>query len=868
MGALSDNAGILLRIRADSSQAEAELRKFAAEILGLSSSTEKALSGISLNAVIASAAIVGIGTAAIGAAAGIFELTKTVAEAESKVHDMAETTGLSATTISALKYAADTSGASIEQVAKGLTRFTLLMGEAAGGSDKAAAKLKFLNVTSTDLNVGLGQAIKTIAEMPPGIAQVTAASDAFGKKLGADLIPTINSFRGDLPGLIKHLEDLGLIMSDADVKAGDEFGDTLDTLHKQAGAVARVFAQELMPSMTHAMQEISKYMAENKGVAEGWGRALIDTATGAQATFSAAIDVMRYSLASMGISFRQSEGEAGSWGSYLADVALRLIPLYGQLYALISGFRQVGAEANKITSIADLRQSDDTNNIRVPVKLPSVGGGGGGKGGGGGGKSDAAAKAKQELEDQIQLQKLALASLEKEFSETMKRIDAEFKKTDDQGLFGSASTEAIKKYTDGVIAAREEIKKLDDQLGAGDTYTKQQVRVRQEAADAKKYSDQIKDVVTKNNKSIEDSDDHREKHLLALLEEIKKEEIQNSIDIAAFLTQNAQDVADKEIEAQAEIIRNVHSTKAERIAAQEAIFTAIQTLSRTLTQQENIDHDNNLLQLAEEKRLRDADIEKTVKDDEKKKGALLAAQNDYDRKLEIENDRHKKAMGDIGDKSALPVIAAPLTTMEKAFQSLKAIGLDAFNSLAQGIGNLIQNWVLLGTTGPNAMRKLVASVLAGVAAQSAVLAIFELAKGFAALFWNPAEAAAHFHAAALFGILAVGAGLAGRAVAGNAFQQQTAGGGASGGTGAANNQQNNFTTGFSGFIDPLRNTLNRVDETLHAFAQKFEPASPGDVLQRGAHENPSAILHGLNTAIGNDGAGATGALARATGQAR
>ena len=80
----------------------------------------------------------------------------------------------------------------------------------------------------------------------------------------------------------------------------------------------------------------------------------------------------------------------------------------------------------------------------------------------------------------------------------------------------------------------------------------------------------------------------------------------------------------------------------------------------------------------------------------------------------------------------------------------------------------------MGETGPAAMKKLVASVLAGVAAQSATLAIFELAKGFAALFWNPPEAAAHFTAAALFGSLAVGAGVAGRLIAGDSFKQQTA----------------------------------------------------------------------------------------------
>lgn len=97
---------------------------------------------------------------------------------------------------------------------------------------------------------------------------------------------------------------------------------------------------------------------------------------------------------------------------------------------------------------------------------------------------------------------------------------------------------------------------------------------------------------------------------------------------------------------------------------------------------------------------------------------------------------------------------------------------DSVGDLAQGLGNMLEQWVLLGNQGPDAMRKLTASVLAGVAAQAAVKAIFELAEGFAALS-NPFTApfaAGHFKSAALFGSIAGVAAVAGRAVAGNLFQ--------------------------------------------------------------------------------------------------
>ena len=113
--------------------------------------------------------------------------------------------------------------------------------------------------------------------------------------------------------------------------------------------------------------------------------------------------------------------------------------------------------------------------------------------------------------------------------------------------------------------------------------------------------------------------------------------------------------------------------------------------------------------------------------------------------------------------------AAP--TLGEVFANLGSMVGSVFRDMAQAIGQVIQNWVLYGETGPAVMRKILAAALATLAAEAAVKAIFQLAEGFAALFFNPAKAAAHFKAAALYGAVTVAAGVAGRAVAGNAFRQ-------------------------------------------------------------------------------------------------
>lgn len=130
--------------------------------------------------------------------------------------------------------------------------------------------------------------------------------------------------------------------------------------------------------------------------------------------------------------------------------------------------------------------------------------------------------------------------------------------------------------------------------------------------------------------------------------------------------------------------------------------------------------------------------------------------------------------------------------------NLGTIGSRAFGSLAAGLGEVVRNFVLTGQTGPAALRRVTAAVLAEVAQQAAVKAIFELAAGFASLFLNPAEAAAHFQAAALYGSVAAVAGVAGRAVAPAAA---AAGGGALGNQLANNSAANQSTETQYRYVD-------------------------------------------------------------------
>jgi hypothetical protein len=172
---------------------------------------------------------------------------------------------------------------------------------------------------------------------------------------------------------------------------------------------------------------------------------------------------------------------------------------------------------------------------------------------------------------------------------------------------------------------------------------------------------------------------------------------------------------------------------------------------------------------------------------------------------------------------------------------------DQFVSgLAKGIGAVVEQYVILGTTGPAVIKRILAETLASIAAQAAVQAIYATAYGFLMLaFQQYAEAAAAFEAAAVFAGVAVAAGLAGRAIA-------PAAAGAGAGTGGGSFGGSTAAPGTVTINQGAGTALGIQLQILDAL-QNITTAPPGDILQRGADQNPMAVGQANNEAARRDG---------------
>jgi tape measure domain-containing protein len=214
--------------------------------------------------------------------------------------------------------------------------------------------------------------------------------------------------------------------------------------------------------------------------------------------------------------------------------------------------------------------------------------------------------------------------------------------------------------------------------------------------------------------------------------------------------------------------------------------------------------------------------------------------------------------GENGFGGGLKQATGDIKNMDDVMSQLGRTAEDMFMSMGAGLGSMVESWVIMGDQADVSMRKMVAAVLAGVAAQAATLSIFHLAMGIAALTpWGAAmygPAPLHFKAAALWGGIAVGAALGGRAAAGDSFKDK--GAGSSGSRSASSSSSQSMTpisrqtdSTFSSGRNGGGTVFEQAAEAIRELKDKIASMRPGDVVTVGAKQNPEAFANGYNSAV-------------------
>ena len=198
----------------------------------------------------------------------------------SAIADMAARTGMGAEGLSALGYAAGMTGASLEDVEKGVRKMQQNIADAAAGSKSAAKALASIGVSAADL-AGLApeQQMQRIADGLAAISdpakRTSAAMDIFGRS-GTALLPMMARGSAGMEAYAEEAERLGLIMSSEDAAAADALGDATDRLWGSLRGVTLQIGAALAPAVTDMADRISacvanvtRFVKENRGLIVG-----------------------------------------------------------------------------------------------------------------------------------------------------------------------------------------------------------------------------------------------------------------------------------------------------------------------------------------------------------------------------------------------------------------------------------------------------------------------------------------------------------------------------------------------------------------------------------------------------------------------
>lgn len=235
-------------------------------------SVRQGLDGLQSGAAAIAARFAAIG-AAITAGLGAIRIAS-ITETLDQLDDLSEKSGIAVERLSALRFAGETVGTSLEDIATGTKKLAQNMAAAAGGSKEAAAAFEAIGVSVKNVDGtlrGSDQVLLDIAERftsyRDGAAKAALAQEIFGKS-GERLIPLLNRGAAGISNAADEAKRLGAVYSGETAAAAAALNDNFAKLRLSAEGAA---VQGLAPIISRLRELTDAFIATR----EAGGRSLI-----------------------------------------------------------------------------------------------------------------------------------------------------------------------------------------------------------------------------------------------------------------------------------------------------------------------------------------------------------------------------------------------------------------------------------------------------------------------------------------------------------------------------------------------------------------------------------------------------------------
>jgi hypothetical protein len=868
----NQTTGLTDKLIADSQLAIAQAERSAAtaalsieRVGGRLATAEQEAAGFTsqLSAIATVALPVGVALAAVGAAA-----VAVVAKAEqvgNKFADLSAQTGLSVATLSGLELTLKQNRASLETLANSMFFLERNMGKAkdTGGSMAAAFKRLGVDITAGP-EVAFRQLVAGLAKIPDLATRNELGAQVMGRGY-RQLSLFINNTNGDIDGIIAKARAAGLVMSGEAVRGADELRDHIEAVSLAAERFEFRVGNALIPEINRLAR------AFHDGQIEGDLFSVVFDDL-AQRTHQF-VDIILVATAAIGAYYAAmadtSFSEAFEKNLSLLLKAANTKPAEKGRFASASGeFASPGGEGE-----GGIIRVDESGQRATGTK---------GKGETAGLKSavDAWEKEQEKAKELAErarntLQTADASAAQAAFKQAVDEAERLYKITGDYVAFvermktaerdrWAARKTQLQDERLAIVSRNKDINDPATGLGTTKEETAQEAALR--VAEVKVKNNQLIAEQADFNLRMEKLNEELTTKSLATLQKEHREKLEIwDLQATEFIDKQKQMAQAGEIsfaEAQKRITAEqasglnqrrefLEEEKKAAIGNADAVADYIHQLS-VLTEKAE----------AFKREAGGAATSATIQDLERLEKDIGDVNAALDRMIESRDGLPGVNLGRVpqgvgqtngpvvspGDIAALGAPPPPnFDPWKGAIAGLKDVALNSFHAMAQGFGQMIQQWVLTGSLGEHALRKLTATVLSNVAMQAATQALMFTAYGIAALTpWGAAiygPATQWFEAAALMGAVALGTGLLGRAVAGNAFNSSgavSAAGGASTGSAFGSPAQG------SGTIEQSRNLFTPRPIIIHQEPVQVE-------VTMNTKSDPGTFVEMVGTAIKGHG---------------
>jgi phage-related minor tail protein len=212
---------------------------------------------------------------ALSAAAAVGFIATSVKQAADFADEMgkaAQKVGTTTEALSGLKYAADLSGVSFEQLQTGLSKLAKTTEDFRDGSKSAVDAFAKINLDPTkfkDTSELFGAVADKLSKMEDGARKTAIAQELLGKS-GKELIPLLNSGADGLKDMADEAQRFGLIVDEKTSKAAENFKDNITRISSAAEGFKIAIGNTMLPAIVDLTQGFLDLIQASDGFYAGF----------------------------------------------------------------------------------------------------------------------------------------------------------------------------------------------------------------------------------------------------------------------------------------------------------------------------------------------------------------------------------------------------------------------------------------------------------------------------------------------------------------------------------------------------------------------------------------------------------------------